>query len=41
MIKSEIKVPHGIKYISEWGEYELPEGEHCIIDKGVTGCGYT
>lgn len=41
MIKSEIKVPRGIKYISEWGEYVLPEGEHCIVDKGVTGCGYT
>ena len=41
MIKSEIKVPRGIKYISEWGEYILPEGEHCIVDKGVTGCGYT
>ena len=35
-------VPSGrnIKYISEWSEYVLPKG-HCIVDKGVTGCGYT
>ena len=36
------KVPSGrdIKYISEWSEYKIPNG-HCIVDKGVTGCGYT
>ena len=36
------KVPSGrdIKYISEWQDYFLPTG-HCIVDKGVTGCGYT
>ena len=36
------KVPSGrdIKYISEWSEYKIPQG-HCIVDKGVTGCGYT
>ena len=36
------KVPSGrdIKYISEWSEYKIPSG-HCIVDKGVTGCGYT
>ena len=36
------KVPSGrdIKYISDWQEYSLPTG-HCIVDKGVTGCGYT
>lgn len=37
----EIKVPQGIQYISEWGEYRLPRGQHCIVNKGVTGCGYT
>ena len=26
--------------MSEWKEYYLPSG-HCIVDKGVTGCGYT
>ena len=36
------KVPSGrdIKYISDWQDYSLPNG-HCIVDKGVTGCGYT
>ena len=36
------KVPSGrnIKYISDWKSYSLPSG-HCIVDKGVTGCGYT
>jgi hypothetical protein len=36
------KVPSGrdIKYISEWSEYKIPSG-HVIVDKGVTGCGYT
>ena len=42
MNKKIIKVPSGrdIKYISEWSEYKIPIG-HCIVDKGVTGCGYT
>ena len=34
------KVPKGIQFISEWKEYQIPKG-HCIVDKGVTGCGYT
>lgn len=38
IIKDE--VPQGVKYISDWKEYDLPKG-HCIVDKGVTGCGYT
>ena len=41
MNKKIIKVPNtGIKYISEWIDYDLPRG-HVIVDKGVTGCGYT
>ena len=42
MNKKVIKVPSGrdIKYISEWQDYDLPRG-HVIVDKGVTGCGYT
>ena len=41
MNKITIKVPNtGIKYISEWIDYDLPRG-HVIVDKGVTGCGYT
>ena len=38
--KIKINVPSGIKYISEWKDYKLPQG-HSIVDKGVTGCGYT
>lgn len=40
MNKIAIKVPKGIQFISEWKEYQIPKG-HCIVDKGVTGCGYT
>ena len=42
MNKIQQIVPSGrdIKYISEWSEYKIPQG-HCIVDKGVTGCGYT
>ena len=40
MNKQLIEVPYGIRYISEWNEYVFPEN-HCIVDKGVTGCGYT
>ena len=40
MNKQKINVPYGIRYISEWKEYVFPRG-HCIVDKGVTGCGYT
>ena len=42
MKKIKQVVPSGrdIKYISEWSEYKIPKG-HCIVDKGVTGCGYT
>ena len=42
-MKKEIQFVPGernIKYISDWLEYKLPKG-HCIVDKGVTGCGYT
>ena len=40
MNKRIIKVPQGIQYISEWTGYDFPKN-HCIVDKGVTGCGYT
>ena len=36
-----LKVPKGTQFISEWKEYSIPRGEHFIVDKGVTGCGYT
>ena len=40
MIKDIKIVPPDIEYISQWSDYELPSG-HIIVDKGVTGCGYT
>ena len=39
-IKQVVPSERNIKYISEWSEYKIPSG-HCIVDKGVTGCGYT
>ena len=38
--KKFLTVPEGIEFISNWKDYIMPEG-HCIVDKGVTGCGYT
>ncbi len=40
MNKSIITVPRGIRYISEWGGFTLPEYP-VIIDKKLTGCGFT
>lgn len=40
MFKNVIKVPYGVKFISEWRDYDFPRG-NVIVDKGVTGCGYT
>ena len=40
MVKIELLVPEGIEFISNWKDYIMPKG-HCIVDKGVTGCGYT
>ena len=40
MIKQVLKVPKDVEFISLWKDYAIPTG-HCIVDKGVTGCGYT
>ena len=40
MNKTKLNVPYGIQFISEWEDYIFPKG-HVIVDKGVTGCGYT
>ena len=40
MNKIPVNVPDDLDYISNWKTYTLPKG-HCIVDKGVTGCGYT
>ena len=40
MEKHKIVVPKGIRFINEWKEFELPL-EPSIIDKQITGCGFT
>lgn len=40
MNKVILKIPYGIQYISQWKDYCYPKGK-IIVDKGVTGCGYT
>ena len=40
MNKTKLIVPYGIQFISEWEDYIFSKG-HVIVDKGVTGCGYT
>lgn len=40
MQKILIKIPSGIQYISDWKDYTLPKGQ-CVVNKGITGCGYT
>lgn len=40
MEKIIVNVPKGIRYISEWKEFGLPENP-CIINKQITGCGFT
>ena len=40
MIKNVLIVPKGIRYISEWKEFSLPNYP-IILDKKLTGCGFT
>ena len=40
MIKSTIVVPKGIRYINQWDSFSLPT-HPCIINKQITGCGFT
>jgi len=40
MKKQVINVPKGIRYISEWQNFSLPNYPH-ILDKQITGCGFT
>ena len=41
--KHVLKVPEDIRYISDWKDLEsnLPQGEPYIMNKTITGCGYT
>jgi hypothetical protein len=40
MNKTVINVPKGIEYLSEWENFSLPNFP-CIINKQITGCGFT
>ena len=40
MEKFILDVPAGIRYISDWEGFELPETP-TIINKQITGCGFT
>ena len=35
-----ITVPEGIRYLSQWDKFSIPDFR-CIIDKQITGCGFT
>ena len=43
MNKQIINVPKEIRYISEWPNFPLQQLStgHCIVNKTITGCGYT
>jgi hypothetical protein len=43
MNKIEIEVPRNIRYISDWPDFPLQQLStgHCIVNKTITGCGYT
>ena len=40
MNKQIINVPKGIRFLSDWPDFELPEIP-TIINKSITGCGFT
>jgi hypothetical protein len=40
MEKQKIIVPSGIRYINQWENFSLPT-HPCIINKQITGCGFT
>ena len=40
MNKSKLIVPAGIRYMSEWKDFMIPDYP-CIIDKKIPGCGFT
>ena len=40
MKKSSIIVPKGIRFISEWEDFSIPNYP-CIMDKKIPGCGFT
>lgn len=40
MNKTKIIVPAGIRFMSQWKDFVIPE-EPCIVDKKIPGCGFT
>ena len=40
MKKTKIIVPAGIRFMSQWKDFVIPN-EPCIIDKKIPGCGFT
>lgn len=40
IIKKIIDVPQNVRYISDWKEFKIPEGQ-LILDKQICGCGFT
>ena len=40
MNKSKITVPSGIRFMSEWKDFSIPDYP-CIMDKKIPGCGFT
>ena len=40
MIKNKLIVPKGIRFMSEWKDFVIPDYP-CIIDKKIPGCGFT
>ena len=40
MNKSSIEVPRGVRFMSEWLDFSIPDYP-CIIDKKIPGCGFT
>ena len=40
MIKSKLIVPKGIRFMSQWEDFSIPDYP-CIIDKKIPGCGFT
>ena len=42
MIREKIIVPSGIRYISDWNEFNFNKFPgKCIINKQLPGCGFT
>ena len=40
MKKNKMTVPVGIRYMSEWKDFIIPDYP-CIMDKKIPGCGFT